>query len=188
MTFDPTPHLTTMKSGQLYLPVKYRLMWLREEHPDAVINTEMVHLDLDQQLAVFRAHVEIPGRGAASGYGSETERDFPAGWIEAAETKAIGRALAALGYGTQFAIELDEGERVVDSPVNALSAVPQRADRGKFKVVADDRAASLRAEVSAGLAKDNDAAAKLPKAADEMTTDELEKTLVWLRNRAKRQA
>jgi hypothetical protein len=30
---------------------------------------------------------------------------------------AIGRALAALGYGTQFAPELDEQHRIVDSPV-----------------------------------------------------------------------
>jgi hypothetical protein len=34
-----------------------------------------------------------------------------------AETKAVGRALAMLGYGTQFAPEMDEGERIVDSPV-----------------------------------------------------------------------
>lgn len=188
MAFDPTPHLVTVKSGELYLPTKYRLMWLREEHPDADIATEMVHLDLDQQLAVFRAQVTVPKRGSATGYGSETERDFPAGWIEAAETKAIGRALAALGFGTQFAIDLDEGERVVDSPVNPLSSVRQRSDRSNLKVVADDRATTLRDEVVAGLAKDRDAAAKLPKATDEMTADELEKTLVWLRNRAKRQA
>jgi len=51
-----------------------------------------------------------------------------------------------------------------------------------------ERAENLRAKVVAGLAADQDAAAKLPKAAEEMTADELEKTLSWLRNRAKRQA
>ncbi|HKG29607.1 MAG TPA: hypothetical protein VKB01_10775, partial [Thermomicrobiales bacterium] len=37
----------------------------------------------------------------ATGYGSETASDFP-DFIEKAETKAIGRALNALGYGAQF--------------------------------------------------------------------------------------
>ncbi|SRR5579883_2138063 len=202
MAFDPTPHLMKVKGSQLYLPVKYRLMWLREEAPDAEISTEMVHLDLDQRVAVFRAQVIIPGRGSATGYGSETEQDFPAGWIEKSETKAIGRALAALGFGTQFAVELDEGERVVDSPVpvpaarrvelkadNAAAApAARRAERPGLKVVGDENAERLRSEVAAGLAKDSDAAAKLPKTADEMSVEELEKTLVWLRNRTRRQA
>ena len=185
MAFDPTPHLVKVKGGQLYLPVKDRLIWLREEHPDAAITTEMVHLDLELQLAVFRAQVTVPNRGSATGYGSETERDFPAGWVEKAETKAIGRALAALGFGTQFALELDEGERVVDTPVTPL---PRRSERAGLKVVADDRAARLREQVTAGLASDKEAAAKLPKTAEDMTVGELEKTLAWLRNRQQRQA
>jgi len=116
MTFSPDQHLRNLK-GQQYLDVKWRLMWLREEHPDAAISTTMVTLDLDQDLAVFKAEVIIPGKGIASGHGSETKQDFPQGWVEKAETKAIGRALAALGFGTQFATELDEGERVADAPV-----------------------------------------------------------------------
>jgi hypothetical protein len=194
MAFDPAPHLQKLRGGLLYLPVKNRLMWLREEHPDAIIETEMVHLDLDLQLAVFRARVTLPDGASATGYGSETERDFPAGWIEKSETKALGRALAALGFGTQFALDLDEGERVVDTPVQPQARQP----RAGLKVVAerpaeqaaagDDRVAALRGEVTAGLATDRDAASKLPKGADDMTVDELEKTLAWLRNRAKRQA
>ena len=52
----------------------------------------------------------------SSGYGSESVKDF-GDYLEKAETKAVGRALAMLGYGTQFAPELDEGDRIVDSPV-----------------------------------------------------------------------
>jgi len=203
MAFSPDQHLRNLK-GQQYLDVKWRLMWLREEHPQARISTEMVHLDTDQKLAVFKAEVSIPDKGSATGFGSETERDFPQGWVEKAETKAIGRALAALGFGTQFALELDEGDRVVDSPVaparaaradrSGLKVVAERPaeDRSTLKVVAErpaeDQAAILRAEVAAALAADHDAASKLPKAAEEMTAEELEKTLAWLRNRAKRQA
>lgn len=183
MAFAPDQHLRTLK-GQQYLDVKWRLAWLREEYPDARITTEMAHLDTEKKFAVFRAEVMLPSGGSATGYGSETEQDFPLGWVEKAETKAVGRALAALGFGTQFALELDEGDRVVDSPVTPA----RRPEKASLKVVPADRAESLRTEVAAGLAADKDAAAKLPKATDEMTTDELEKTLAWLRNRAKRQA
>jgi hypothetical protein len=43
---------------------------------------------------------------------------FPIDFGPKAETGAIGRALAALGFGTQFAIELSEDDRIVDTPVD----------------------------------------------------------------------
>jgi hypothetical protein len=52
-------------------------------------------------MAIFKATVSVPSGGKATGYGSETAGDFP-DFIEKAETKAIGRALNALGYGAQF--------------------------------------------------------------------------------------
>jgi ssDNA-binding Zn-finger/Zn-ribbon topoisomerase 1 len=55
----------------------------------------------------------------------ESKRDF-GDFIEKAETKAVGRALAMLGYGTQFAAdELDEGQRIVDSPEERNRKKPQ---------------------------------------------------------------
>jgi hypothetical protein len=47
-------------------------------------------------------------------------------YVEKAETKSIGRALAALGFGTQFTDEeFYEGEsRVVDSPVETRNNPP----------------------------------------------------------------
>jgi hypothetical protein len=44
-----------------------------------------------------------------TGHGSETQQDFP-DFFEKAETKAIGRALAIAGYGTDTAADLDDGE------------------------------------------------------------------------------
>jgi hypothetical protein len=85
--------------GADYLDVKWRLLWLRKEHPDAEIVTELVQHD--PQMAIFKATVTVPTGGKATGYGSETASDFP-DFIEKAETKAIGRALNALGYGAQF--------------------------------------------------------------------------------------
>lgn len=108
--FDPTRHMRQLRGrggNSDYLDVKWRLVWLRSEHPDAHINTE--HVTITADLAIFRAQVTIPGGGSATGYGSETARDF-GDFIEKAETKALGRALLALGFGTQSAQELGEDE------------------------------------------------------------------------------
>jgi hypothetical protein len=118
MSFNPNDHLSKIKTKQGiqdYLAVQWRLVWLREQAPDATIETELLQLDLDRQVAVFKA-VVTHGSAIATGHGSENAKDF-GDYIEKAETKAIGRALAALGFGTQFAPELEEGNRIVDSPV-----------------------------------------------------------------------
>ncbi|WP_149399155.1 hypothetical protein [Dictyobacter arantiisoli] len=68
-------------------------------------------------FCVFRATVRDGVGGMATGTKSESAASFP-DFIEKAETGAIGRALAALGYGTQFTgDEWEEAHRIVDSPV-----------------------------------------------------------------------
>jgi len=111
--FDPTPYMRQLRGrggGQDYLDVKWRLLWLRREHPDAEIVTE--HVQIEPDLAIFKATVSLPTGGKATGYGSETAADF-GDFIEKAETKAIGRALNALGYGAQFG---ERGEEEAAAP------------------------------------------------------------------------
>jgi hypothetical protein len=128
--FDPSKHLSNkVRGGAEYLEVKWRLVWLRSEHPDAAIATELVRETEDS--ALFKASVSVPGGGSATGFGSETAKDF-GDFIEKAETKAVGRALAMLGYGTQFVgEELDEGDRVVDSPVDRTPTPRAEATPGR---------------------------------------------------------
>ncbi|MCC6314411.1 MAG: hypothetical protein IT337_10405 [Thermomicrobiales bacterium] len=124
-TFEPGRYLTKV-GGSDYLEVKWRLVWLRETHPDAEITTELV--SHDGSLAIFRAKVAIPGGGSATGWGSEGPDDFR-DYIEKAETKAIGRALAALGFGTQFCPDFDFGAaagKVVDSPIDITTTRARR--------------------------------------------------------------
>ncbi len=116
--FDASRYLTTV-NGRDYLEVKWRLLWLRTEHPDAAVQTELV--EHREGYALFKAQVALLGGGEATGWGSESADDFGE-YLEKAETKALGRALAALGYGTQFCEDFDyqagAGEvRVVDAPV-----------------------------------------------------------------------
>ena len=115
-TFDPRRFVTRV-GGADYLEVKWRVYWLRTQHPDAIISTELI--SHENSVAVFKAHVSIPGGGSSTGWGSEGYDDFR-DYLEKAETKALGRALAALGFGTQFTPDFDfaEGqEKVVDAPV-----------------------------------------------------------------------
>ena len=121
--FRPTQYMTKLK-GKDYLEVKWRLLWLRTEHPEAIITTEMIKAD--EAFALFKATVEIPSGGLATGWGSETKADFN-DFIEKAETKAIGRSLAALGSGTQFCEDHDFGGtdgKAVDSPVQKPAERP----------------------------------------------------------------
>ena len=100
--------------GKDYLPVAQRLVWFREEKPLWGIETSFLALEAD--FAIAKAEVkDEAGRVIASAHKREDAKHFP-DFMEKAETGAIGRALAEVGYGTQFAPELDEEDRIVDSP------------------------------------------------------------------------
>lgn len=142
--FNPNEHLMQIKSrngSSDYLAVQWRLVWFRSLCPNGTIETEIIHLDPDREteeesyawnsetrrsekiikrapgFAVFRATVKDGNGGMAMGTKSEKAASFP-DYIEKAETGAIGRALAGLGYGTQFTgDEFDERHRIVDAPV-----------------------------------------------------------------------
>jgi hypothetical protein len=130
MTFDPKAHLIQLPrrvkdpaTGQWttrlddYLEVKHRLVWFREKFPRGTIITETVLLDWDKGVCIHRAHVGDGEGGMATGTGTETRKSFE-DFVEKSETRAIGRALAALGIGTQFVgEELSEGEHIADAPV-----------------------------------------------------------------------
>lgn len=118
MSFDPKQHLMSLK-GKDYLQVAWRIAWMRDEHPDWAIATTMLDHDKESKTALFMASIcNAEGFQLATAHGSESARDF-GDYIEKAETKAVGRALAMCGFGTQFtADELDEGSRIVDSPLS----------------------------------------------------------------------
>lgn len=140
MPFNVKRHLIRVQGGREYLPVAYRLVWFREEHPDWGIDTHPVQVDIDKGVAVFQAAVHnAEGRLMSSGTKMETARNF-GDFVEKAETGAIGRALGVLGYGTQFAPEFDEHDRLVDTPVGQQ---PVHRDPGPAAREPDTRNPSL---------------------------------------------
>src|SRR5215471_15808291 len=115
--FNPNEHVVQIKTKdgfRDYLPVQWRLVWFREQHPEGVIETEMLHLDLDREteeevdgwneekngyekvgkrangFVVFRAVVKDGKGGVGTGTKTEKAASFP-DFIEKAETGAIGR-------------------------------------------------------------------------------------------------
>jgi hypothetical protein len=101
-------------------------VWFRQEHPDWGIETKPITIDLEGKVAVFEATVyDSNGKMMAKGTKMESAAGFPS-YIEAAETGAIGRALAVCGYGTQFAPDLDEmsSGKIADSPLPHVARAP----------------------------------------------------------------
>ncbi|HTD20707.1 MAG TPA: hypothetical protein VK667_14375 [Ktedonobacteraceae bacterium] len=152
--FNPSEHLLnigTANKPRMYLENKWRLVWLREQEPDAQITTEMLFLDLDKEvsaevsewdenlrksvkvikhakgLVIFKATVTLPSGAIGTGTKMENAAAF-SDFLEKAETGSISRALAGLGFGTQFTE--DEGEvesgRLADAPVTRPSYDPDK--------------------------------------------------------------
>lgn len=123
--FDPNNHLMNLK-GREYLNVQSRLLWFIRDQRALIasglarepysVRTELVELDREAGWAHFRTVARDVLGNESVMYGSESARDF-GDFIEKASTKSLGRALLGLGYGTAFAPEMDEGDRVVDAPV-----------------------------------------------------------------------
>lgn len=129
--------------GKPYLQVAHRLVWFREDHSDWAIKTFIV--EHDAAHAIFRAEIVAPTPEShiiAQATGHETKLDF-ADFIEKAETKAIGRALALCGYGTQFAPELDEGDRLADTPTTPAKPAKRLAKTPAAPAVGGSKPATL---------------------------------------------
>jgi hypothetical protein len=115
--------------GKEYLQVAHRLVWFREEHPDWRIETEFVETSVDFALAKATIR-DADGNVMATAHKYEDRKGF-GDFREKAETGSVGRALAYVGFGTQFcADELDEGSRIVDAP----NAQPSETTPGDYEI------------------------------------------------------
>lgn len=159
-------------SGGKYLPARRRVTWLRgepEQHPNWTIDTheitvqqgevevtstrsirgiEVSNIRIKGGYARIEANVyDETGRLIATGRKTEHSERF-LDFVEKAETGAIARALAIAGYGTEAALDLDEGvdqERIADAPVTAsgrpinitASSIPGLSVGGRTQHITD---------------------------------------------------
>ncbi len=153
--FNPNAHLMQIKNrggNTDYLPVQWRLVWFNEQCPEGKITIIEKIIDPDREVekeimqwnndtrrsekivkrgrgwAYFHVRVEDGKGKVGEAVKSETAVDFD-DYIEKADTGATGRALAKIGYGTQFAPEFDEQHRIVDAPVDRASTSSSQPER-----------------------------------------------------------
>lgn len=112
--------------GKAYLQVAHRLVLFREKYPMGILKTQLLSDQNDE--VTFRAEVYVPAENGqpmliATGHKSENRKSFQ-DHREKAETGSVGRALALAGIGTQFCeVDLDEADRIVDSPLSPVTNV-----------------------------------------------------------------
>ena len=176
--FDPKEHLKNLntdsqgnprKPERWYLECKWRLCWLRQEHPDAQIETEVI--SVDDKMAVVHARVTTPQNAAvATGLGTApaaASGRFSGRYVEKAETAALARALAGLGYGTQFTgAEFEDGDYISDTPPEAkrptrplpppvaARSMPTPGDAPATGRILDNQRKAIRASLSEIFGKD----------------------------------
>ncbi|MEI6045172.1 MAG: hypothetical protein WCS37_12545 [Chloroflexota bacterium] len=112
--FQPERYLE-QRNGITYLPLKWRLAWLRAEHPQAKVETKLVKHK--EGMAIFRAEIKLPEGASATGWGSKRDPyvgeegssngDLSLSYITEAENHALGRALEVMGYGIEYASDFD---------------------------------------------------------------------------------
>lgn len=167
--FNPAEHIMPIKNKQGktdYLPVQWRLVWANEQCLELDIRTKSVEIDLEREMEVetyawnndtrrsekivkrakgfAKVEVEVTAvlkdgrKRHAEGVKTESAVNF-ADFVEKAQTGALGRALAMIGFGTQFVgDEFDERERIVDAPVDPqtqrkLAATPSEQEKKAYE-------------------------------------------------------
>ena len=131
--------------GQDYMQAHQRIIWFREERPDWGIETS---IQVRNGSALATAKIYDPnGALRATAHKFESKDNFK-DFIEKAETGAIGRALSFIGYGTQFASDLIEGERIVDSPIEVESnAAPVKPKMEMRQEMAHEKPKNQRPQI-----------------------------------------
>ena len=133
--FNPKEHIvklvrTNRTTGEKvvtdYLEAKWRLVWAKEEHPDWRIFPQVSLFPASEnsipEAALASVEIWEGDKVIAREFGYCEKKDFQR-FVEKAITTALGRALALLGYGTQWAQEFEEElveEGTSDSPIQVV--------------------------------------------------------------------
>lgn len=134
--FNPADFVRTTvgEEGEndLYLDVKYRLLWFRLHHPNGKIDPELIQVDEKNAIVCCKVYAD-KADPADQFIGKAYSQRFPSEdrygdrFLEIAETVAKGRALADAGYGTQFCMNGDSLAGIIaDAPI----AMPPDEDVG----------------------------------------------------------
>lgn len=156
-------------------------------NPDIKSYMALVLVEVHDPSGVTLCRHEDVGCGIVQGDRAEGHETA----MKGAVTDAMKRALRCLGdqFGNVLYDKTSDLHRRAGQQQTSQQAAPHRAatmSPGAFSTAPAFGPAQLKSEVTGLLAKDTDGAALLKKTADEMSPEELDKALTWLRHRAKR--
>lgn len=167
LAYDPAPLVRTV-DGAPYLDRKHRLAWLRAADPSAEIDATLASAPSATTLIV-RVAITTSAGAEASAYGSAAPEEA-ADPLALAEDRALGRALAFLGYGAEYAGELDEAPAPPPSaPPPASTPPPERPPLAAGTI---DSGYSVRDALAEELSARQDAAPAAPDPAPEQAAPE----------------
>lgn len=116
------------KANGVHIPAGVRIAWFRSECPDMGMETEIVAGADGGDFACVRAIIRsADGRVLSTATKTETKVDFPGAWLEKAETGAMARAVAALGFGPQYSV----GMSASDDNGKGIAAATSDSDDGR---------------------------------------------------------
>ena len=145
----------TVQSGVDYATVESRVRAFCSEHQNGQILTEIVKHDDDTGEIIFKAHAVVDGLIRGTGHASEIKGSSninKTSHIECAETNAVGRCLAMLGYIGKGQIssyeeieneklqreELNKKERELEADISSISIKYKKAIDEKNIVAIDE--------------------------------------------------
>lgn len=134
--FNPADFVRTTvgEEGEndLYLDVKYRLLWFRLHHPNGKIDPELIRVDEKNAIVCCRIYADKADPadqfiGKAYSQRFSTEDRFGDRFLEIAETSCKGPCVGGCGYGTQFCMN---GETLASIIADAPIKMPPDEDAG----------------------------------------------------------
>ena len=137
--FNPLDYARELQNDRgetdLYLDVKFRILWFRLMYPNGKISKKL--LKCDSSFAVVEARVYADRNDPedaylANGFGQryfDGNSQYGTRNVETAETGAVGRALSNAGFGIQFAgVGEDKDPNPVYSGMSASLAQPPKQE------------------------------------------------------------
>ena len=112
--YDARQHLVQIRSkdGTMkdYLPANWRLYQARLEHPDIVLESEILHLDPEHNFVIVKATVFVGTDYASSTFKCSAMKQGLLTQLDRVETAAKARALRDLGISTELALDHDDSD------------------------------------------------------------------------------
>jgi len=117
--FNPAEHLVQIKAkdGTMkdYYPANWRLYELRLRHPMITLESEIVHMEVEQNLVIVKAWIFDGKTYAESERRASAYKQGSLASLDKVETGAKARAARDFGIGTEYALDMEAEDEQADT-------------------------------------------------------------------------